>query len=263
MADPARTAVLDCHLWCLPPNKEHRQQLCEEGLGLLCDAELERYRNISNPNAASRFLLGRCLLRHGLAQHLGVAPEELSFSISTHGKPVLQHPDAEGLCFNLAHSREEAVVAIARCDRLGVDLEPQSRGAAALRIATHMFPHAERRLISSHSRGAEYAALTHWVIKESVAKAIGCGVGDALTSVCIECRGPELDWLLPPPAGHVNSWTLMAGLFRQHHVLALALQAHNRWHEKAIQIHSHVLGTDENSSILFSPITKTRNTTTY
>jgi 4'-phosphopantetheinyl transferase len=261
---PGRTqsATQECHLWVLPQEKDQVEQLCEEGRGLLCKEERLRHQAMHNPQSARRFLLGRCLLRMGLAQHLGVRPEELRFNRQTKGKPVLWHPDVEGLCFNLSHSDEETVLAIARCCALGVDLEALSRGASAMRIAERFFPLAERQQILSRPEGRESAALKLWVLKESVTKAVGQSVWDALTSVCLDTSGPSLDWLLPPPAGSGESWALMVGPFRERYVLALALRAAGGWSGKTIRFRNHVLGQGEAKSLLFSPEMKTVYPTT-
>ncbi len=257
--DRTLSATQECHLWVLPPEKDRVEQLCEEGRRLLCEEERRRHQAMRNPLAARRFLLGRCLLRLGLAQHLGAKPEELRFSHQTKGKPILRYPEAEGLCFNLSHSGEEAVVAIARCCALGIDLEALSRGASVLRIAERFFSLAERQQISSRPEGPESAALKLWVLKESVIKALGDSVWDAITSVCPDTSGPDLDWLLPPPAGSEESWALMVGPFRKHYVLALALRSASGWCGKTIRFRHHVLGQGEAENPLFSPEMKTRH----
>jgi 4'-phosphopantetheinyl transferase len=190
---------------------------------------------------------------------LGVKPEKLKFGYQDKGKPILRYPEVAGLCFNLSHSGEEAVVAIAHCNALGIDLEAQSRGASVLRIAECFFSHAERQQISSRPEGPESAALKHWVLKESVTKAVGDSVWDALTSVCPDTLGPNVDWLFPPPAGNEESWALMVGPFRQDYVLALALHSASGWNGKEIRLHDHVLGQGAAKSPLFSPEMKTRH----
>jgi len=258
-SDGALSTTQECHLWVLPPEKKHVEELCEEGRGLLCQEERVRYQAMRNPLAARRFLLGRCLLRVGLARHLGAKPEELKFGYQAKGKPVLRHPAVKGLCFNLSHSGEEVVLAIAQCCALGIDIEARSRGARVLRIAERFFPLAEHQQISSRPEGSESTALKHWVLKESVIKAVGDSVWDALTSVCLDTSGPDLDWLLPPPDGNEENWTLMVGPFRKNYVLAVALRSASGWSGKAIRFRNHVLGQGESMSLLFSPEMRTRH----
>jgi 4'-phosphopantetheinyl transferase len=254
-----QSTVQECHLWVLPREKDQIEQLCEEGQGLFCEAERRRHQAMRNPQAARRFLLGRCLLRRGLAQHLGARPGELKFGRLTKGKPMLRDPEVEDLCFNLSHSGEETVLAIAQCRALGIDLEAKSRGATVMRIAERFFPLAERQQFSLRPEGRESAALKLWVLKESVIKAVGGSVWDALTSVCPDTSGRYLDWLLPPPAGSKESWALMVGSFRKRHVLALALRADGGWDGKTILFRNHVLGQGEAESLIFFPEMKTRH----
>jgi len=164
----------------------------------------------------------------------------------------------EGLCFNLSHSGGETVLAIAQCCALGIDLEARSRGTRVLRIAERFFPLAERQQISSLPEGPENVALKHWVLKESVIKAVGDSVWDALASVCPDTLGPDLDWLLPPPVGSEKNWALMVGSFRKHYSLALALRSASGWSGKAIRFRNHVLGQGESKDLLFSLEMKTR-----
>ncbi len=258
--DGALSTTQECHLWVLPPEKKHVEELCEEGRGLLCEEECARYQAIRNPLAARRFLLGRCLLRVGLARHLGAKPEELKFDYQAKGKPVLRHPVVEGLCFNLSHSGEEVVLAIAQCCALGIDIEARSRGARVLRIAERFFPLAERQRISARPEDSESTALTHWVLKESVIKAVGDSVWDALESVCPDTSGPDLEWMRPPPAGNEENWAQVVGPFRKNYLLAVALYSTNGWSGKAIRFRHYVLGQGESESPFFCPEMGTRHT---
>jgi len=247
----------ECHLWVLPTEEDQVEQICEEGLGLLSEEERHRHRAMRHPLVARRFLLGRCLLRQGLSQDLGVKPEELRFSHQSKGKPILRTPEVEGLSFNLSHSGQEAVLAIARCGALGLDLESRSRGASALRIVKRFFPLGERKQISSRLEDPESTALKLWVLKESVTKAVGDSVWDTLTSVSLDISGVNLDWLLPPPAGREKDWALMLGPFREDYIFAIALRSATGWNGKTVRLRTHVLGQGEAETPHFVPELKT------
>jgi 4'-phosphopantetheinyl transferase len=73
---------------------------------------------------SARFVAARGALRRILAWYTGERPEHLRFSYSTWGKPRLE-PAARGqrIEFNVSHSGQLAVYAIADGRRLGVDVE--------------------------------------------------------------------------------------------------------------------------------------------
>lgn len=259
MPDPSLSADRECHIWALPPEEDHVEQLRRESWGLLCKTEQQRHQAMRNPLVARRFLLGRCLLRRGLAVHLDVKPEELRFGLQGKGKPALTYPAAEGWSFNLSHSGQESVVAIAHCNAIGIDIEALSRGANVMRIAERFFSSAERRQIASWPEGPDNAALKLWVIKESITKALGESIWDALTGVQPNITGRNLGWLRPPPCGSEDNWALVLGPFRRRYVLALALHSPNGWSDKTILFRNHVLGQGETESLPFCPKMKTKN----
>ena len=60
-----------------------------------------------------RFIVARGVLRALLGRYLNRAPESLSFSYSTHGKPALvSESDADAIRFNLSHSHGTALYAV-------------------------------------------------------------------------------------------------------------------------------------------------------
>ena len=114
----------------------------------------------------------------------------------------------------------------------------------------------------SRPEGPENTALKLWVLKESVTKAMGESVWDALASVNLDTSGPCLTWSLPPPAGREKDWALILGPFRDRYILALALRSASGWSGKTIRFRTHVLGQGETESPLFSPRLKTRHSIT-
>jgi 4'-phosphopantetheinyl transferase len=69
-----------------------------------------------------RFIVARGALRGLLGRLLGTAPSELQFVYNSFGKPALS-PESGGLKFNLSHSADLALVAIATDREVGVDVE--------------------------------------------------------------------------------------------------------------------------------------------
>jgi len=69
-----------------------------------------------------RWQAGRAALRTVLGGYLGIAPAAVELELGHRGKPALADPEAS-LRFNLSHSGELALIALARGREVGVDVE--------------------------------------------------------------------------------------------------------------------------------------------
>ena len=69
-----------------------------------------------------RYLIGRGGLRTLLGRYLDLAPQDLRFETAAAGKPHLASGQGE-LQFNLAHSGEFVLIAIAESRKVGIDVE--------------------------------------------------------------------------------------------------------------------------------------------
>ncbi len=91
-----------------------------------------------------RFVVARGLLRAILSRYLGVAAGHLRFCYGPNGKPKLdKEPGGESLRFNVTHSQELALYAIARDREVGIDVEYILPDLAGEEIA-EQFSHHER-----------------------------------------------------------------------------------------------------------------------
>jgi phosphopantetheinyl transferase len=92
---------------------------------LLCASERARAARIVHGRNRVRWARSRGMLRLLLARHLETDPRELRFELGAHGKPALEGGagrDAD-LRFNLSHSEELLLVAVAAGVEVGVDIE--------------------------------------------------------------------------------------------------------------------------------------------
>jgi len=133
-----------------------------------------------------RFVVGRAFLRLLLAGYVGARAQDLSVTPGPHGKPSLIGPGA-GLSFNLAHSGDLAVCAVAWSGgAVGVDVEhvkpmPDAQGIAQMILSPGELdwleslpePHRLRRLYEI------------WTCKEAVLKAYGCGLDRPLDRIVV------------------------------------------------------------------------------
>jgi 4'-phosphopantetheinyl transferase len=174
--------------------------------GVLTADELLRAGRMKSPEGRTRAVVARAALRNLLARELGRTPEELVFTVGPHGKPRLDDESA-GVRFNLSHSGDLALIAIARgAVEVGVDLE-ELRPRADLRgVARRVFTQAEREAVEA---GGEIAFYRHWVAKEAFVKATGRGI-ESLRSFEVVLDGPggaRLNHVAGDP-GEAAKWTL-------------------------------------------------------
>ena len=163
------------------------------------------------PRDRSRFVAARWTLREILSYYLEEAPDALGFSYNAYGKPALV--GAAGLCFNLSHSHDLAVYAVARGREVGVDVEQVRAELATQEIAEHFFSPGEivaLRALPAEQRVAGF--FNCWTRKEAYIKARGMGLSLALDRFDVSLAPGASAALLavrdePDEAGR---WTLCA-----------------------------------------------------
>lgn len=117
---------------------------------------------------------GPNVVREFLASLAGVEPSLLVFGRGEFGKPFLVHPRTD-LHFNVAHSQDDAVVAVTRSTDVGVDIERMRDVAHADAIAARFFSEEEQR-VWRRSAGKRKDFLRLWTRHEACVKAMGTGL---------------------------------------------------------------------------------------
>ena len=133
---------------------------------MLSDAERERASRLAS---APRWIVARAALRIVLAGHLALHPRDVEFAAGEHGKPEIF---GSALRFNLSHSGDLALIALATDAEIGIDVERTSRRSRA--IERTLTP-AERTTLDGGDRHTELLRI--WCRKEALAKAGGGGLG--------------------------------------------------------------------------------------
>lgn len=143
---------------------------------------------------AVSFVLTRAHLRILLGSALGLHPGAVRFEYGPGGKPLL--PAGVGLWFNVSHSGEFAVLAMA-LDRVGIDVERLR--PIDLSDTRHYFSAAECREILALPPGERQDAFFRcWSRKEAYLKARGEGIGFGLDrfAVTVDSHSvPRLVWV--------------------------------------------------------------------
>ena len=137
-------------------------------LDLLSPEERERADRFLIPEKQLEFRVARSALRRVLSERLGLAPEDLVFELGEHGRPEL--PDHPNLNFNLSHSSGVALIALAKAELLGVDVECRRDGRPFGRLAQRFFSTAETREYQGQDDDLE-AFYRGWTRKEAYLKA--------------------------------------------------------------------------------------------
>jgi 4'-phosphopantetheinyl transferase len=142
---------------------------------VLTDDEQARAGRFIRDEPRRLFLATRSALRAILGCYLDLPPADVRILTNAGGKPYLADGDVE---FNVAHSGERALVAVARGFAVGVDLEQVRPVDEAREIAARNFHPDEHAAICAADVAEQYAVfLRYWTRKEAVLKAIGAGLG--------------------------------------------------------------------------------------
>ena len=139
-----------------------------------------------------------------LASVVNQLPEALVFAYGPHGKPSLVGHEEVG--FNLSHSNECALFAVAVGRVVGIDIE-RVRPIDAVALSRRFFSPHESTIIASLSGPAQHAAFfTAWTRKEAFLKATGEGIG-ALSTIEVSLLPDEEPRLIHP---HADQWRIEA-----------------------------------------------------
>lgn len=155
----------------------------------LAPGETERAGLLKSATAKTRYIAGRGVLREILGSYLRIAARQVQLTLGEQGKPFLAAA-LDKLCFNLAHSGDYFLLAVAANREVGVDIETIAPDKPLAEMARIVFSRHEQdqlsRLSSPHLETAFYRC---WVRKEACLKA--CGRGFSLPSNSFELSPPD------------------------------------------------------------------------
>lgn len=206
MRDIALPAENEVHVWgaSLPQFGAQTAQF----LPLLSADELDRSARLRLQQDRVRFIVARGLLRRLLATYLGRPPESLRFTEGVHGKPMLLDCDQD-LRFNLSHSGQRLLYAVARGREVGVDVEAENPELEWVSIAKSFFAPEEWNALTKlgHEQG-KHAFMALWSCKEALHKAIGAGFYLAADKVPLPLGRAALQVSAQTLAGDDELWSI-------------------------------------------------------
>ena len=146
-------------------------------LEYLDDAESARSRRFVAERPRRQHVLSRAALRALLCERLGCGNDALSFSASRLGKPrALVDGMAVNVGFNLSHSGEHGLIALADSGRVGVDVEERIvRHDIDGSIKTVFAPAEQHALEAARGEAKVRLFFRLWTLKEALIKALGTG----------------------------------------------------------------------------------------
>ncbi|WP_108652841.1 4'-phosphopantetheinyl transferase family protein [Dongshaea marina] len=176
----------------------------------LSTKELQTQHALTNPKRRHEYLVSRLLLRQLLAKRCNCHPSDLRFIHNPYGRPQLAD---SSLSFNLSHSGDTLVLAIADEGQVGVDIECKPRPRDPLNIARRFFCESEQRMLeqlSLQQRTQSFYQL--WTLKEALLKSHGQGLNAGLNKVELSLSTPlKLTNYLDKHQYHLALWQLDTG----------------------------------------------------
>lgn len=195
----------EVHVWRI--GLEQQDDLLERFRVMLEPEELDRASRFRFERLQRHFLVSRGFLRHVLARYTEAKPEELRFAYNDYGKPSLN--GEHSLRFNMSHSHEVALVAVARDAALGLDVEYIRADFATEEIAKRFFSRREAETLASLPKEEMVAAFFRcWTRKEAYIKAIGKGLSQPLDRFDVTLASNEPAALLRADAEDTMEWSL-------------------------------------------------------
>ena len=161
-------------VWCADLSQGN-----DDTIAFLTPDECHRTKLFAREADRVRWARARGILRAVLARYTGIEPGAHRFSTKPHGKPWLIEGPPD-LHFNLAHSGDVAVYALALSSAVGIDVEVAGRKIDHLAVGARVFSSevlARVKGFDGHDREMEF--LRAWVRHEAALKCVGSGFAGA------------------------------------------------------------------------------------
>jgi 4'-phosphopantetheinyl transferase len=184
------------HVWrsyfqrTLVSNRKFEESLSKE--------EIEKAQRFIRQSDRDRYIFAHGLLRSILAAYVGCAPQQLVFESKQYYKPFLIGPGgSDDIQFNLSHSEDMTLIAVARRTAVGIDVEYMRRIPDAHEIVNRVFSVDEREFLNSlppadFNRGF----FACWTSKEAFLKGLGKGLSYPLDKFSVIFSNIESDGLI-------------------------------------------------------------------
>jgi len=161
----------------------------------------ERFLRVAD---RERYVVAHGILRQLLGRYVGVEPAELVFEAGKFGKPALVlGAELPPVSFNMAHSGDVILYAVAGGRRVGIDVEAVRMDRDLMELAESQFARDEieaLRVLEPIERAAAFYRC--WTLKEAYVKARGEGLGFSLKEFSVTFGNreePGVRWVSDDP----------------------------------------------------------------
>jgi 4'-phosphopantetheinyl transferase len=216
----------EVHVW--RASLEHPAGYIQRLTQTLSEDERQRADRFRFERDRRRYIVGRGLLRAILGRYLNLVPGQLRFRYGPRGKPALAETRDE-LCFNIAHSHELALYAVAQGQEVGVDIEHVHSIYELEQMAERFFSSREVAVLRALPPDQKQEAFFNcWTRKEAYIKAIGDGLSRPLDQFDVSLAPGEPARLLnvAGDSQEASRWSIRALMPASGYVAALAVAGH-------------------------------------
>lgn len=211
---PFQLASDEVQIWCVrldvPPQTSARLH------ATLTVDERNRSARFRFERDRQRFIVARGVLRELLGRYLTTDPGQIRFDYSAFGKPLLSPAFGNRLKFNLSHSADVALFAIAARTDVGIDVEYIRAQPDYADIARQFFSAAEVDHLNGlpgHLRPRAFFSC--WTKKEAYVKAGGEGLGGDLDGASNDAAARRWSlYTLQLAPGYVGALAIEGGGWR-------------------------------------------------
>ena len=156
----------DIHIW-LTRKSLIPAALVRDYYSLMDESQRARNLRFSRQELRDADAITRALQRTVLSQYADTSPSEWAFSQDAAGKPYISAPSTS-LSFNLSHTSEWVVCAVARHPFIGVDIEHCERNATTVPLAKRFFsPQEYLELLRFPTGEQNRRFFDYWTLKEA------------------------------------------------------------------------------------------------
>lgn len=189
----------------------------------LSAVELAHAEQFARADARHRYLQVRTEVRRCLSLYAGLAPEDLHFTHTSDGKPLLTNT-TQPLHFNLSHSGTYLALAINSSNPIGIDLELTSPRRKWQAIAERYFhPDELVQLMTLPEADRHSHFYRWWTLKEAFFKARGTGISTGLDKAIFSLSNATITCKLADQLQeNAQAWWFQLWRWQSNYHLALA-----------------------------------------
>jgi 4'-phosphopantetheinyl transferase len=213
-------------VWYAWVDPGQHSNLTRRYLGLLSEEEQLRHQRLRFERDRASYLAAHALLRMGLAEHTGQAPELWRFARAQHGKPLVAEPaHLRSLEFNLSHAAEVVACVVSAAGCCGIDVERTSDAPELKHLAQDHFTDQERSALEALDPAAGLVRFFDlWSLKEAYLKAQGIGLLGKPRSVSFRIEAGSVRAELED-----TSWQFHLQAVAPDHRIAVAVRGRCAW----------------------------------